>query len=244
MKSGTSSLYHYLGQHPDLQPSYKKEVHFFDGGLDPDIDNFGKGSAWYRSHFPARQPRHKSIKSFEATPLYIFNPLTPRRIHDLAPRAKLIAVLRNPTERAVSHYFHEVRQGRESLPIMEAMTSEETRLKESIDNKNFKSLEYIHFSYKGRGRYIEQLISFFELFPSDQLLLLNSDDLFSAPDKVLKKIFEFVGVDAGFEVRDLEARNVTRNRKDVDEEVYAYLDTYFAPYNAKLFEAIGETWDW
>ena len=127
-KSGTTSLYSYLSQHPQLLPSIHKAVHFFDGGLDESADNFEKGEAWYRAHFQLRMHAHE--RTFEASPLYIFNPLAPKRIYDLVSEAKIIAVLRNPTERAISQYFHEKGgKNRDPLSIREALREEETRLK-------------------------------------------------------------------------------------------------------------------
>jgi hypothetical protein len=159
MKSGTSSLFAYLSQHPQLYPSCKKEVHFFDGGLNPKIDTFEKGQAWYRAHFPLTSKMSIDSKTFEASPLYIFNPLAPKRIFDLVPNVKIIAVLRNPIERAISHYFHEKRKNRESLPIYEALLNEEKRLEPVIKRKDYKNRIFIDYSYKTRGLYKEQLES-------------------------------------------------------------------------------------
>ncbi|MFO7955055.1 sulfotransferase family protein [Thioalkalivibrio sp.] len=123
-KSGTTSLYAYLSQHPQLFPSSTKEVHFFDGGLDPSVDTFKKGMPWYRAHFPLRKNMGANQRTFEASPLYIFNPLAPERIANVVPNVKIIALLRNPTERAISHFFHERRRGREPLAIDEALEKE------------------------------------------------------------------------------------------------------------------------
>jgi hypothetical protein len=138
-KSGTSSLFYYLGQHPQIIPSYKKEVHFFDGGLNPNVDNFNKGEPWYRSHFPLKRNTINNQKAFEASPLYLFNPLSPQRIYELIPEVRLIAVLRNPVERAISHYFHEKWAGREPFPIMKALQSEEKRLSPVINKQDYKN---------------------------------------------------------------------------------------------------------
>ncbi|HUQ00163.1 MAG TPA: hypothetical protein VM093_06855, partial [Aeromicrobium sp.] len=75
MKSGTTSLFTYLSQHPQLIAASRKEVHYFDGGLNPAKDNYAKGTAWYREHFPRKREMAAGQKAFEASPLYIFNPL-------------------------------------------------------------------------------------------------------------------------------------------------------------------------
>lgn len=243
-KSGTSSLYLYLGQHPQLLPSLKKEIRFFDGGYNPNIDNFEKGQAWYRAHFPFRKNVGTHSRTFEASSITIFNPLTPRRIFDLVPEVKLIAVLRNPTERAISHYFHEKRRGRESLPIMEALQKEEIRLEPVIENKDYKSDHFIHHSYKSRGLYRQQIERFLKYFPWKQILVLSSEELFCEPDKTLKQVFEFVGVDTGFKAKDLRPRNVANNRSEVDPKVYKYLDNYFLSHNQALYELVGKYFEW
>ncbi len=243
-KSGTGSLYAYLSQHPQLLPSYKKEVHFFDGGLIPNIDNFEKGQAWYRAHFPFRKNVSTHSRTFEASPSYIFSPLTPRRIFDLVPEVKLIAVLRNPTERAISHYFHEKRKGRESMPIKEALQEEEKRLESVIDNKDYKSNIFIRHSYKGHGLYKRQIERFLKYFPWQQILVLNSEEFFSEPYNTLRQVFEFVGVDTGFKVKDLTPRNVAKNKSEVDPDIYRYLNNYFLPHNQALYELVGKRCGW
>lgn len=243
-KSGTTSLSYYLGQHPRLFRSCKKEVHFFDGGLNPEIDNFKKGREWYQSHFPLRMNLSENARVFEATPLYIFNPLAPKRIYDLVPNVKLIAVLRNPTERAISHYFHEKRKGREHRPVMEAMLEEEDLLRPVVDNKDYKNNIFMRCSYKSRGLYKQQIERFLEYIPKQQILVLSSEELFREPDNTLKRVFEFVEVDPGFTVRKLRPRNTGKNKSEVDPEVYRYLDDYFLPYNQELYDFLGKSYGW
>lgn len=237
-KSGTSSLFDYLSEHPQLYPSSPKEVHFFDGGLDPDSNDFERGLTWYRAHFPM----WKGPGAFEASPLYLFDPRCPKRISDLLPEVKLIVVLRNPTERAISHYFHSMRSGRESLPIMEALLEEESRLKSLVDEKRVESL--IHHSYKSRGRYTEQLKRFFEYFPKRQVLILKGEDLFQRPEEVLSQVFKFVNASEEFSVKELKPRNVSENRTQVDSGVYSYLDEYFSVEKQALYELIGVDYGW
>lgn len=243
-KSGTSSLSTYLNQHPQLIQSCVKEVHFFDGGLNPSVDNFRKGQAWYRAHFPLRKNMSAHQKTFEASPLYIFNPLAPKRIADLVPEVKLIALLRNPAERAISHYFHEKRRDRESLSIMEALQAEEERLRHVTKKNDYKSDVFIHHSYKSRGLYYDQIKRYLHYFPMENILIINSEKLFAEPDNVLRHVFEFVGVDSGFTVNDLKPRNVASNRSTVAPDVYEYLNDYFRAHNQALYELVEENYGW
>lgn len=241
-KSGTTSLFGYLSQHPQLVPSFEKEVLFFDGGSDPSVDSYKKGASWYRAHFPWGKSIYR--KSFEASPRYIFNPLVPQRIAQLMPEVKLIALLRNPTERALSHYFHQVRAGREQLSIHEALQKEEERLGAAISEMDYKNSAFIYYSYKARGLYKEQLERYFRYFPMGQMLVMSSEAFFAEPASCLRRIYEFVGVDADFKVSDLRPLNVSHNRVKVDEGVYEYLDDFFRLPNQGLYDKIGDDFGW
>lgn len=243
-KSGTSSLFSYLSQHPQILPSSKEEVHYFDGGLDPNLDNFKNGEPWYRSFFPLERDVGKNQKVFEVSPLYIFNPLVPERISKLIPEVKLIAILRDPVERAISHYFHVKRKGQEPLPILEALQSEEERLANVIKKQDYNSDIFINYSYKTRGLYHEQLLRYSNFFPMNNILVINSDALFMQPSDTLRRIFEFVGVDTDFTVNDLEPRNIGTNKVKVGPDVYEYLKEFFRPHNRELFDFIRQEFAW
>lgn len=243
-KCGTTSLYEYLVEHPQIWEAHTKEPHFFSGGLDPSIDLFQKGELWYRANFPLKSVMQPGGHTFDATPLYLFNPLVPKRISELIPKAKLIAVLRNPTERAISHYFHEKRLHREPLDIAEAMAAEEKRLAPKLENKDYKSETFIHLSYKSRGLYLEQIERFLDYFPRENLLILSSEGTLQTPRETLRRICEFVDVDPNYQFSNLNPRNIAPNRVDVPTEVYNYLDNYFAPHNQRLYDFLGERYAW
>src|SRR5947209_1159841 len=127
-KAGTTSLYRYLAAHPDIVASTRKEVHFFD-------INFWRGEWWYRSLFPLRRRlqrrpplRNRPAITGEASPYYLFHPFAPERAAQLLPDAKLIVLLRDPVERAWSHYRHEVANGRETMTFPDALAAEPARL--------------------------------------------------------------------------------------------------------------------
>lgn len=240
-KAGTTSLYACLKQHPQLLASYTKEVHFFDGGLDRDVDNHALGPAWYRAHFPLA---HDGQVAFEASPLYIFNPLVPRRMAGLIPEARLILMLRNPTERAISHYFHARRIGREPLGIMDALLNEEERLAPVLTNRDYKSDVFIHNSYQSRGRYRQQIERFLGHFPREQLLVLGSEEFFRDPERTLEQVFSFMGVAPECRIADLKPHNTARNRDRVEPEVYRHLDDHFQPHNQALYELLGRDFGW
>ena len=240
-KSGSSSLYHYLRQHPGLLPSFNKEVSYFDGGIDPNIDNYDKGIAWYRSYFPFSDD---SKLAFEATPLYLWHPLAPARIHDTLPDIKLIAVLRNPTERAISNYFHERRKGWESLSIVDALHAEEDRLAEALRTENYRDHAFSHFPYKLRGLYHIQIERYLEHFPANRMYIMSSEDMFADPKKCISDVLNFLGLEMSDKIRNLQPRNVSSNRENVPSEVYEYLDRYYAEPNEALYSLLGKRFDW
>ena len=243
-KAGTTSLSNYLAHHPHIIGAFGKEIHYFDGGVNPSVDTFSKGEHWYRAHFPLRFNIDESTKVFEATPMYLFHPLAPERIKDLLPNARILAILRNPTDRAVSHYFHSCSRGRESLPIQEAMLAEEERIEAAMQSADYSDAALRYFTYKSRGIYTDQICRYQQHFASEQMLFLSSEEFFAKPGAVLPEVFDFLGVEADFNVPDLAARNVSGNRQGVPEEVYRYLDEYFREPNAALSELLSRDFDW
>jgi len=244
-KSGTTSLHAYLSQHPQLFSSpLKKEIHYFDGGKHRKSDSFAKGEIWYRAHFPSQRELSAGSRVFEASPLYLFHPLAAERIARLAPRTKLIALLRNPVERAISHYLSTKRRKFEPLPMLEAFQKEEERLEQVLAGRDFKNELYIRYTYKSRGRYQEQLDRYRRYFPAQQILLLSSEEFFNDPHESLKRVFDFVEVDAGFRVGDVTARNVGGSKDEVPSSVHEYLMDYFRPYNRALYEQTGRDFGW
>jgi len=242
-KSGTTSLFKFICQHYQVRPAIRKEVHFFDGGLEPAVDNFQKGPRWYRAHFPLKGGRRRSITG-EASPLYLFNPLAPQRIRRLIPDAKLIAVIRDPVDRAVSHYFHEVRKERETLPMLQAFKAEEERLAPVLNTADYKHDRFLHASYKKRGIYWEQLERYFRCFPKNQLLVLESESFFSRPRAILKQVFAFLRIDAGFSITDTRPRNVRPEKPEVEAGVYDYLAAFFRPHNQALSALVRRRFNW
>lgn len=243
-RAGSTSLYRYLQQHPQLSPSYVKEVHFFDGGLNPKIDNFKKGEAWYRAHFRPIEHTNTRKKTFEDSPLYLFNPLVPKRIADLVPEVKLVVLLRNPTERAISQYFHEKRIGHETLGIMDALQAEEERLRPILESDDYKNDIFIHQSYKSRGLYRDQLKRYLDYFPIKNFLVVNSEKFFAEPNAMLRRVFEFLGVDSVVSVSNLEPRNTAIDKSVIAPGVREYLNDYFSGPNRALYDLVGENYGW
>lgn len=239
-KGGTSSLHGYLAKHPDLSASTPmKEVHYFD------TRHFGD-LAWYRAHFQPRKPWARRPFAFESTPRYLFHPEAPARIAAVLPRVKMIAVLRDPTRRAISAYRMEVARGREDLPMMEALLAEEGRLAGHASRGDHDTRAIWRYAYKQRGHYAEQLERYFALFDREQLLVLRSEDMFADPISTGRTITGFLGVsDMPAEARFPHRRpgypkgTAKLEQSAVTPEVEQYLTDYFAEHNRRLEQLLG-----
>ncbi len=248
-RCGTSSLYKYLGQHPEIAPSLRKEIEYFT------ID-YGNGELWYRAHFPLALRRlisrlfGRSLVTFEATPDYLFDPRAPERLQRLLPEARLIVLLREPVSRAFSHYHHMARLGLDDLSFPDAIAAEESRLSGQLEEMKedplARVLPFRRYSYRTRGLYAEQLERWFDLFPREQFLILGSDDLFTDPVGTLHRIADFVGVGrwapAEFRNYSYTAQPVTN--PDIPEETAAQLGEFFAGPNAELARLLGTDPGW
>jgi Sulfotransferase domain len=240
-KAGTTSLYNYIAQHPQVLPAEKKEIHYFD-------HFYQNGEFWYRSHFPHnRTLKRKGAVTGEGSPFYLFHPLCAERISAI-PDVKLIVLLRNPVERAISHYFMQVRKGHETLPIDMAMRNEESRIATEVEKLErypyYRSYPLAHFSYKSRGIYADQLKRYLDNFSRERLLVVKAEDLFSRTNNVLKEVYGFLGIDQSFLPPDLGLRNVGKNKEPVPSEVYKYLTDYFRPHNERLSRMLGKDLNW
>jgi len=245
MKSGTTSLYAYLIQHPQISKPNHKEIYFFS------TDLYYQGIKWYKAHFPLKTIQN--TLTFEASTDYIFVPKAVKRIHQCLPNVKIILLLRNPVDRAVSHYFHEIQRYREHLSISEALQYEkhrlpqlETILERDIKYDNYKNDPFIHFSYQSRGLYIEQIKRFLGYFPKNRLLIINSEKFYAQPNDVMTQIYHFLDLNPDYIVKDFTPRNVTPNsiKTHIPKNVYNYLNDYFKPYNQALYKLIDNDFNW
>ena len=240
-RSGTTTLYKWMIQHPQIRPGTEKEIRFFDR-------NFRNGVNWYRLHFPTRRKFGSDRVTGEATPYYLFHPRAAARIKQVVPDVKLIALLRNPVDRAVSHYFREVHLGQEDRPIEEALLLEERRLQpelEKMQKAEFYFSEVHHQkSYKTRGVYAEQLKRYFDLFERRQLMVMSSEEYFADPEKALHVIFSFLEINAGFLPRKVAPQETPPRSPDVPDAVYEALQKYFEPHNEALFQLLGRNLGW
>ncbi|ROO61666.1 sulfotransferase domain-containing protein [Micromonospora sp. Llam0] len=237
-RCGTTSLHHYLAAHPQVRPATGKELQYFS-------IHHGRGERWYRAHFPARPA---GVRSFEASPYYLFHPSVPGRVAAGLPQARCIALLRDPVERAYSHYLHTRSYGAEPLPFAEAVAAEERRLADALRDGPDSPAAHTalrNHSYLARGRYAEQLRRWYAVLPADRLLVLRSEDMYVDPAGVYDRVLRFLDLDpftpAGFAQH---TRRTDRGPGELTDALRAQLGGYFAPHNADLADLLGWPHTW
>src|SRR5918994_968558 len=199
-KAGTTSLYHYLNQHPQIYMSPVKEPFFFDHEINSKGDVVVRGFAGRR-----QAPRYANLEEYqalfrgvggetaigEASPLYIYAPGTPERIKEYVPEARSVALLRNPADRAYSAYLHALRIGVEPLAdFAQALREEEERIR--------NGWHYV-FHYRNRGLYYEQIKRYYEVFGRESVGVWLYDDLKEDPARMVRSVFRFLGVEDTFD---------------------------------------------
>lgn len=221
-KSGTTSLFDYICQHPNVNRPLRKEIHFWD-------NNEEKGVSWYKGHFPIRD---KDSITGESTPAYLWREDIAQKIHDLLPDCKIIIILRNPVERSFSEYLMNKKIGHEHETFEFAIEHEKERLQKS------------HlFGYIQKSIYLQQVKRYYDLFDKNQILVLSYDDLKSNPESITQQCYSFLGLD-DFTPDCSVKLNVTKNKETLSESTRQHLHALFKPHNKKLYDFLGENYGW
>jgi hypothetical protein len=245
-RCGTTSLQRYVIHHPCVAPSFRKEVHFFDR-------NLRKGITWYRGHFPSVPYKYyvttilgRRFMTGEASAAYVFYPHAPRRILEALPQVKLIILLRNPVDRAYSHYQHEVSLKYENLSFEEAIQQEPERLcgerEKMLVDEGYDSHRYRHYSYLSRGVYADQLEVWMGLFPKEQICILRSEDFFAEPGRVFQQVLRFLELPP-WDLPQYKQYNA-REYATMHAATRKRLVEYFEPHNRRLHELVGRNFAW
>lgn len=239
-KGGTTSLFNYLVQHPEVRAPFGKEIHYFDLHHD-------RGENWYRGRFPYVYQLRGGSQTLDASPYYLAHPLAPQRAARLLPGVKLIAVLRNPVDRALSHYQHELRGGRESLTFAEAIEREAERLAGEEErlrtDPSYYSYSHRRYSYTLRGLYVDQLRRWVEHFPRSQLLVIQSEWLFRDPVAASALVYDFLGL-RPHRLEHYKPFLQGKYEREMPGELRSRLATFFEPHNRELYRWLGEEYDW
>jgi hypothetical protein len=186
----------------------------------------------------------EGLLTFEATPYYMFEPRVPRLVRELVPDVKLVFLLRDPVDRAFSHYHNNRRLGREPLGFEEALAAEKERLageeERMLADPTYVSEPHRLYSYCGRGLYAMQIERWLRHFPAAQMRFVDARRLFADPRGVLADVLAFLGLDL-WEPADCEPRNQGRHDDAMAPHTRARLRAFFEPHERRLAELIGET---
>jgi hypothetical protein len=238
-RSGTTSLHRALCAHPAIVgPNLHKGVHYFDVC-------HHKGRRWYRAHFPLDRRSGDQV-AFETSGYYMHHPLAPARIAAELPDVRLVAMLRDPVERAYSAHRHELERGFETVGFEEALELEPARLAGEVErlraDPTYRSHAHRHQAYVQRGQYVEQLRTLFELFGRERVHVAWSEDFFERPEEVFAGILEFVGVPVA--MPPAFDRWNARPRAPMAAETRRRLEDHFRPYDDDLARELGEEPSW
>jgi len=224
-KSGTSSLYAYICQHPNVLEALEKEIRYFGRG-----DRLS--TRWYRSHFPLVSSRGtatspKGVMTGEATPGYLTRPGAAAHAAAVVPAARLLVVLRDPVDRAYSHYQHMKRRRKVGVEF-EALAA---RLPERV-HRVFRL-----------SAYADGLRQWAEHFPREHLLVLQAERFFADPAATMERVWSFLGLEP-FEAESYPVSMAGGYADRMSADTRRRLQEYFAPGNEQLFTFLGERWDW
>lgn len=246
-RCGTTSLFRYLTAHPVVVPPlFQKGIHFFDM-------QYGRGLRWYRGQFPLRTLADRRVAGTgqravtgEASPYYVFHPLAAERIARDLPEVKLIVLLRDPVERAFSAHKQETARGFETESFERAIELEKSRLDGDLErlaaDPGYVSFHHQHHAYLARGRYAEQLHRLYDLVGPERVLVLESADLFAAPEKTWERVLEFLEL-ATWDPPAFGRHNAQAS-PPLPDRLRGRLEEYFEPHDAELARLLGAEPSW
>ncbi len=245
-RCGSTSLFASLEEHPQVLPPAHKEVHFFDR-------NYARGLEYYRRFFPLgvrRRARTRRVNgpvlSGEATTYYLLHPAVAGRAHASIPDARIVAILRDPVDRAYSHYQLSVRYGVEDLSFEEALEAEPTRIagaeERLLADATFEHPAHSFNAYVERGMYLDQLLRWEELFGRERLLFVRSEDSFADPVGVVGQVTGFLGLEP--HPGPLPAAKNVASYDTMKPETRRRLREVYAEPNRRLEEHLGRDLQW
>lgn len=246
-RCGTTTLFKHLAEHPQvLRPGIEKGIDYFSLNYERDLE-------WYRGNFPLRWTadlrtrRWGAPAVFEACTYYMFHPFAIERLaHDM-PKVRLIAMLRDPVERAFSAYKHEHARGFDTAKTFEeALELEDARLDGEIEKMAtdvmYESHAHRHHAYLRRSQYAEQLRRVFQHFPREQVHVLDSETFFRDPHGEYQKVTDFLGL-APWHPDAFEQHNA-RPSLPLSPSLRRRLDDHFVPHDEELADLLGRPPGW
>ncbi len=250
-RGGTTSLWRYLLSHPGVLPmmpraQHIKSPHYF-------YWHYSRGEGWYRSHFPTAP--YRSLMTLrhgartvtgEASPYYLYDPRVPARVARLLPSVKIVVLLRDPVDRAYSHYTERVHEGVEPLEFAQALAAEPGRVAGELDamrdDPAYYSRAHDWYSYRDRGVYLPQLERWFAVLPRERFLILESESFYADPAAALDATLEFLGLPRV--ALQTGKRHNHRPAPPMDPAIRSELESYYREPNERLAALLGRELTW
>lgn len=233
-RCGSTSLYHLMDAHPDIYMAkpIRPEPKFFLKDPTPDRDK-----SWYLETYFSDWPNERVAG--EKSTSYLETVGVVHRMRDMFPKMKVIFILRNPIERAISNYRFSKKHGLETLKFDQAISQEDQRLQK----RDYPDLSTNPFAYKHRGLYADMLMPFIQELPTGQLKIVLFDDLKARPESVLTELYEFVGVDPNFRPAGLHEKHNAHCQDDlrISNETLDLMLNFFLEPNQKLETILGRS---
>lgn len=255
-KCGTSSLHYYLSQHPDLQRSLPKAVHYFDKWI-----HHGFGIDWYEAHFKSFSPAKKHF--FESTQEYIYDRQAPELIRRYYPDMKMILMLRDPVDRAYSAWnmyrtmfesgypdfsrrkgkhpgeesliYTHLMKGRTQFPSLREAIEIERKLMETGGSDEPAILR--------KGLYAGQVKNYLKYFRREQFLVIGFKEFTTNTTEILEKVYRFLGVDND-EKMSFPVKNKRPYEAAIVPEDKKFLREFYSGSDHELFSLIGRELPW
>jgi hypothetical protein len=246
-RAGTTSLFRALMSHPQVfGANYYKGVNYFDV-------NYTRDFSWYQGHFPTASHLRSRSRSaggdpvtFEASGYYLFHPCAAERIARHLPEVKILAMLRDPVERAYSAYKHERARGFETESFERALELEDERLDGEVErmaaDPAYYSHRHRHHGYRHRGQYAEQLDRFRRYFPAERIHVLESESFFEQPEDTYGAVLDFLELPRV--LPDRFDRWNARPSSPMPEPTRASLREHFRSHDDRLAEMLGREAAW
>ncbi|WP_347565727.1 sulfotransferase [Nocardioides sp. IC4_145] len=248
-RAGTTSLFRALVSHPLVHgANYHKGVNYFDV-------NHHRGPAWYQGHFPTtghlqRRARAHGVEgdpvTFEASGYYMFHPRAAARMAQHLPDVRIVAMLRDPVERAYSAWKHEHARGFEWASFQAALDLEDNRLEGEVERMTtypgYQSTHHRHHAYVRRGQYHEQLLRLREHFPAEHIHVVESESFFTDPEPTYRALLDFLGLPPVMPER-FDRWN-GRPSAPMADETRGRLREHFAAHDDALAEMLGRRPAW
>jgi hypothetical protein len=243
-KSGTTSLFSYLSEHPLVCPPVTKEIRYFAYHSD-------RSPNWYRAHFPLRRDiartgraRGGTAITGDGTPSYLSHPMAAARAAALVPDARLVAVLRNPVDRAISAYHFARKYHGEERSIEDAFAENFRWCELDVSNKlhdDFPNSVYTRHNYVLRGHYAEQLQWWLRFYDREQLLVIETEQVSRNGDG-FARVLDHLGLPT-WQPASYPEHNAG-SYAPAPDSVRAALARHFEPLNEALCELLGEDFGW